>query len=167
MMTLHNMSLRSFSYAVYQFSAWVIRVKWVILQKTNLVPRGRDPFSQRQGSGARCPFRWTKQRGLWERDWTGCRESKTCEESTRTLKNPFAPRLAAFNITLKLPRIIDQWHIVPVKFRFGRNRDFLALLLLPLAGGPKDGKRFDVDWRLIFSASFHTSSYNCERNMQK
>ena len=32
-----------------------------------------------------------------------------------------------------------------VKFRFGRNRDFLALLLLPLAGGPKDGKRFDAD----------------------
>ena len=22
--------------------------------------------------------------------WTGCREIKTCEESTRTLKNPFA-----------------------------------------------------------------------------
>ena len=31
------------------------------------------------------------------------------------------------------------------KFRFGRDRDFLALLLLPLAGGPKDGKRFDAD----------------------
>ena len=30
----------------------------------NLLPRGRDPFGQRQGL-----FRWTKQRGLWERDW--------------------------------------------------------------------------------------------------
>ena len=30
-----------------------------------------------------------------------------------------------------------------VKFRFGPNLDFLALLLLPLAGGPKDAKRFD------------------------
>ena len=87
--------------------------------------------------------------------------------SERTLKNPFASRLAEFNITLKLRRITDQWYIVPVKFRFGRNLDFLALLLLPLAGGPKDGKRFDADWRLISSASFHTSSGNNERNSQK
>ena len=96
----------------------------------------------------------------------GC-EIKRCEVSERTLKNPFASRLAEFNITLKLRRITDQWYIVPVKFRFGRNLDFLALLLLPLAGGPKDGKRFDADWRLISSASFHTSSDNCERNTQK
>ena len=50
--------------------------------------------------------------------WTGCPEIKRCEESKRTLKNPFA---------------------------FGPNLDFLALLLLPLAGGPKDAKRFDAD----------------------
>ena len=99
--------------------------------------------------------------------WTGCPEIKRCEESKRTLKNPFASRLAEFNTTLKLLRITDQWYIVPVKFRFGQNLDFLALLLLPLAGGPKDGKRFDADWRLISSASFHTSSDNCERNTQK
>ena len=99
--------------------------------------------------------------------WAGCREIKRCEESKRILKNPFASRLAGFNTTLKLLRIIDQWYIVPVKFRFGQNLDFLALLLLPLAGGPKDGKRFDADWRLISSASFHTSSDNCERNTQK
>ena len=44
------------------------------------------------------------------------------------------------------------------KFWFGQNRDFLALLLLPVAaGGPKDGKHFDANWRLISSASFHTS----------
>ena len=99
--------------------------------------------------------------------WTGCREIKRCEKSKITLKNPFASRLVEFNTTLKLLRITDQWYIVPVKFRFGRNLDFLALLLLPLAGGPKDGKRFDADWRLISSASFHTSSDNCERNTQK
>ena len=34
--------------------------------------------------------------------WTGCREIKRCEESKRTLKNPFAWRLAGFNTTLKL-----------------------------------------------------------------
>ena len=68
---------------------------------------------------------------------------------------------------LKLLAITDQWHTVPVEFRFGRNQDFLSLLLLPLAGGPKDGKRFDADWRLISSASFHTISDNCERNTQK
>ena len=99
--------------------------------------------------------------------WTGCREIKRCEESKRTLKNPFASRLAGFNTTIKLLRITDQWYIVPVEFRFGQNRDFLELLLLPLAGEPKDGKRFYADWRLISSASFHTSSNNCERNTRK
>ena len=99
--------------------------------------------------------------------WTGCREIKRCEESKRTLKNPFASRLTGFNTTLKLLRITDQWYIVPVKFRFGQNLDFLALLLLPFAGGPKDWKHFDADWRLISPAIFHTSSDNCERNMQK
>ena len=95
--------------------------------------------------------------------WTGCREIKRCEKSKRTLKNPFASRLAEFKTTLKLLRITDQWYIVPAKFRFGRSLDFLALLLLPLAGGLKDGKRFDADWRLISSARFHPSSDNCER----
>ena len=99
--------------------------------------------------------------------WTGCREIKRCEESKRTLKNPFASRLAGFNTTIKLLRITDQWYIVPVKFRFGQNLYFMALLLLPLAGGPKDWKYFDADWRLISSASFHTRSDNCERDTQK
>ena len=40
--------------------------------------------------------------------WTGCREIKRCEESKRTLKNPFASRLAKFNTTIKLLRITDQ-----------------------------------------------------------
>ena len=40
--------------------------------------------------------------------WTGCREIKRCEESKRILKNPFASRLAGFNTTLKLLRIIGQ-----------------------------------------------------------
>ena len=40
--------------------------------------------------------------------WTGCREIKRCEESKTILKNPFASRLAGFNTTLKLLRIIDQ-----------------------------------------------------------
>ena len=75
--------------------------------------------------------------------WTGCREIKRCWESKRTLKNPFASRLAEFDTALKLLRITDQWYIVPAEFRFGQNRDLLALLLLPLAKGPKDGKRFD------------------------
>ena len=39
---------------------------------------------------------------------TGCREFKRCEESKRTLKNPFASHLAEFNTTLKLLRITDQ-----------------------------------------------------------
>ena len=55
--------------------------------------------------------------------WTGCREIKRCEKSKRTLKNPFASRLAEFDTTLKLLRITEQWYIVPVEFRFGRNRD--------------------------------------------
>ena len=34
--------------------------------------------------------------------WTGYPEIKRCEESKRTLKNPFASRLAEFNTTLKI-----------------------------------------------------------------
>ena len=98
---------------------------------------------------------------------TGCCEFKICEESTRTLKNPFASHLADFDTTVKLLRITDQWYIVPVKFRFGRNRDFLALLSLPMVGGPREGKRFNDSWRLISPASFHRSSDNRERNTQK
>ena len=56
--------------------------------------------------------------------WTGFLEIKRCEERKRTLKNPFAFRLAEFNTILKLLRITDQWYMVPVKFPFGRNRDF-------------------------------------------
>ena len=40
--------------------------------------------------------------------WTGCREIKRCEESMRTLKDPFASRLTGFKTTLKLLRITDQ-----------------------------------------------------------
>ena len=58
------------------------------------------------------------------------------------MKNPFASRLAEFDTTLKLLRIAEQLYIVPIKFRFARNRDFLALISLPLAGGPREGKRF-------------------------
>ena len=97
-------------------------------------------------------------------------KSKDAGRVREPWKNPFASRLTEFDITLKLFRITDQWYIAPVKFPFGRNRDFFWLLLLPLAGGPKGGKRFDADWtnwRLISSASFHTSSDNCERNTQK
>ena len=62
----------------------------------------------------------------------------------RELENPFASRLAEFDTTLKLLRITKLLYIVPIKFRFGRNRDFLALLSLPLAGGPREGKRFNA-----------------------
>ena len=39
---------------------------------------------------------------------TGCSEIKRCEESKRTLKNPFATRLAEFDTALKPLRIRDQ-----------------------------------------------------------
>ena len=61
--------------------------------------------------------------------WTGCREIKRCQESKRTLKNPFASRLGEFDTSLKLLRITEKWYILPVEFRFGRNRDLLVLLL--------------------------------------
>ena len=51
--------------------------------------------------------------------WTGCREIKICEESKRSLKNPFASRLAEFSTTIKLLRITDQWYIVPLSFDLG------------------------------------------------
>ena len=40
--------------------------------------------------------------------WTGYREIKRCEESKRTLKNPFVSCLADFNATVKLLRITKQ-----------------------------------------------------------
>ena len=40
--------------------------------------------------------------------WTGYPEIKRCEESKRTLKNPFSSCLAEFDTTLKLLRITDQ-----------------------------------------------------------
>ena len=91
-------------------------------------------------------------------------------KDARRVREPWKIRLHRAwpnSILHKLLRITDQWYSVPVKFRFGRNWDFLALLLLPLVGGPKDGKHFDADWRLISFASFHTNSDNCERNTQK
>ena len=39
---------------------------------------------------------------------TGCRETKRCEESKRTLKNPFVSYLDEFDTTLNLLRITDQ-----------------------------------------------------------
>ena len=99
--------------------------------------------------------------------WRNIAKFKRCEQSKRTLKNPFALRLAEFDTTLKVLRIADQWYIVSVKFRSERNRDFLALLSLLLAGGPRKGKRFNASLRLISPANFHTSSDNRERNTQK
>ena len=100
---------------------------------------------------------------------TGCREFKWCEESKRTLKNRWASRLAEFDTTLTLLRISDQWSIVPVKFRFGRNRTFLAFHLLPLARGPREGKHFNASWTMLkayFSPSFqaHTTVKGIRRN---
>ena len=60
-------------------------------------------------------------------------------EDARRVRDLEKLRLAEFNTTLKLLRITDQWYIVPVKFWFGRNLDFLALLLLPLAEDQKMG----------------------------
>ena len=40
--------------------------------------------------------------------WTVFWEIKRCEESKRTLRNPFASRLAKFNTALKLLRITNQ-----------------------------------------------------------
>ena len=39
---------------------------------------------------------------------SSCREIKRCEKSNRTVKNPFASRLAEFDTTLKRLRISDQ-----------------------------------------------------------
>ena len=71
------------------------------------------------------------------------------DRMSRIQKNPpaFPSLLAEFDTTLKLLRIIDQMYIVPVKFRFGRNREFLALYLLIFAEGPRQRRR------LCFNAS--------------
>ena len=53
---------------------------------------------------------------------SSCREIKRCEESKRTLKNPFASRLTEFDTILKRLRITDQLYIVPFKFRFRQSK---------------------------------------------
>ena len=77
--------------------------------------------------------------------WTGCREIKRCEESKRTLKNPFASRLAKFYITLKLLRSYTSMIYCSPSVSIWAKSGFFGVKLLPLAGGPKDGKRFDAD----------------------
>ena len=100
--------------------------------------------------------------------WQGFWEFKRHEESKGMLKNLFASRLAEFDTTLrlKLLRIAGQWYI-PIKLRFGWNPELLAFLSLRLAGGLREGRRFDAYQRLIFPTSFHTSSDNREINKQK
>ena len=46
------------------------------------------------------------------------------------MENPFAPRLAEFDTTLKVLRFADQRYIVSVKFRFERNRDFFGVTFI-------------------------------------
>ena len=98
----------------------------------------------------------------------GCREIKRYEESKWTLRNPFASRLAEFNITPKLLKITDQWYIVPVKLLFGRNRGFLASLLLPLA---RRTKRWEALWCRLKAYFFcqlpYKLRYNFERNIPR
>ena len=94
-------------------------------------------------------------------------KSKDARRVGEPWKIRFSSRLAEFSTALKLLRITDQWRNLPVKFRFGLNRFFLALLLFPLAGGQKMGSVSMPIEDLISSASFHTSSDNCERNTQK
>ena len=51
--------------------------------------------------------------------WTGCREIKRCEESKRTLKNPFASRLAEFNTTLNFSGLQINDILFPLSFDLG------------------------------------------------
>ena len=96
---------------------------------------------------------------------TECREFK--REESENLEKSVCIVLCRVRYYTKLLRITNQWYSVPVKYQFGQNRDFLAFLSLPLAGGLREGKRFNSSWRLISPFSFHTSSDNRERNTQK
>ena len=94
---------------------------------------------------------------------TGCWESR-CKESKRTLRNPFASRLAEFDTTLKLqindilfPLSFDLSYIGIFwryfHFRWPEDQD-RGSALMPVEG-------------LFLSPSFHKSSDNRERNTQK
>ena len=98
--------------------------------------------------------------------WTGCREIRRWKESKRTLKNPFASRLAEFNMTLKPLRITDQWYIVPVKFRFGQNLFFWRYFYCRWPEDQKIGSAL-MPVEGLFLPLASTSSDNCERNTQK
>ena len=73
------------------------------------------------------------------------------QESKRTLKNPFASRLAEFNTNYNFSGLQINDILFPLSFDLGEIWSFWRLkLLLPLAGGPKDGKRFDANHEGFF-----------------
>ena len=103
---------------------------------------------------------------------TGCPEIKRCEESKRTLKNPFASRLAELNTTLKLLRIILQINdiLLLLSFDLGQIWSFWRYFY---CRWPEDQKMrsplmpSEGLFTFISSASFHKGSDNCERDTQK
>ena len=96
--------------------------------------------------------------------WTGCREIKRCEESKRTLKNPFASRLAKFDTALKRLRITDRWVLIWAK------SGFFGVIFIAVG---RRTKRWEALWCRLKAYFFCQLPYtvyklrNCERITQK
>lgn len=80
---------------------------------------------------------------------TECHEFKRCEQSKRALKNLFALRLAEFEAYPKTSQNYRSIIYCTIKFWFGWDQELLALLSLPLAEGPREGKYSNASWGLI------------------
>ena len=99
--------------------------------------------------------------------WRNVAKFKRCEESKRTLENPFDRAWPSSILHWKFSDLQINDILFPLSFDLSEIGIFLALLSLLLAGGPRKGKRFNASLRLISPTSFHTSSDNRERNTQK
>ena len=100
--------------------------------------------------------------------WAGCSEIKRCEESKITLKNPFASGWAEFYVTLKLLRLQINDILFPLSFNLGEIGIFWRYFYCRWPEDQKMGIALvPIEGFNISSASFHTSSVNCERNTQK
>ena len=99
---------------------------------------------------------------------TGCREIKRCEESKRTLKYPFASRLAEFNTTQNFSGLQINDILFPLSFDLGEIGIFWRYFYCRWPEDQKMGALYNLmPIEDISSASFYTSSDNCERNTQK
>ena len=96
--------------------------------------------------------------------WTGCREIKRCEESRRTLKNPFATRLAVFDTALKPLSITDRWYILLRLSLIWTKSGFFVVTFIAVGRRTKSWEALWCRLKAYFFCQLPYKPRNCERN---